>query len=430
MRKLLLIVTILLFSAHVVKSQENYIKGSILLLNKDTLHGLIDYRDREQTPAKIRFKTSSGDIKTFKPVEINAFSVGKDIVFLSKRLAMDVSNCYLEDLVSNASVRIVSDTAVFVRLIVRGPLNLYYMKDAKEKEHFWFQKGHDSIFEMRIARKIVKTPGVTIVSDWSLAKLNIYQLFLPGIVSDCPAIAEKAKTTEFSMKDFERLALKYNECITGMKASPTSKVKKIRFTFGLVAGASTLNLKFFGAKIITLTHVTFPAVWTYTGGVALKIILPYLNGSWIIYNDIVYRPYHLSGTYDTINIFSPGISSHYTCDFSMGYLKLNTMLRYQFPKWVVKPFINVGMSNSYALVNNNTYTKMTNTQPNPTYEEGPAIESSKSYEAGFICGIGACVKGMGLEVRYEWANGMSAYAGFTGSENSFTFLLSYTFGQK
>jgi hypothetical protein len=88
------------------------------------------------------------------------------------------------------------------------------------------------------------------------------------------------------------------------------------------------------------------------------------------------------------------------------------------------------MSNSYAVAKDNSYTKTTNDQPKPTTETGPAIASLKSYEAGFICGLGACFKGMGLEVRYEWANGMSGYAGFTGSENSLTFMLSYTFGQK
>jgi len=430
MKNLSLILIILLFSARTANSQENFIPGSVLTLSNDTLKGLLDYRDWELNPAKIRFKNSSGEIKTFKPYGIKAFWVSKDVVFLSKRLAMDVSNYRVEDLVLDDSVMIVRDTTVFVRVIVGGRLSLYYMKDAKEKEHFWFQNKSDSIFEMRITRRMVKTQGVAYRSDRALASLNLFQLILPGIVSDCPAMAEKVKTTAFSMKDFMRVAEQYNDCITGVKTSTVMQTNKVKLTFGLIAGASTVNLKFYGADNVTITQVSFPSIWTYTGGVALKIILPYLNGSWIIYNDLIYRPYHISGTYDESNIFDPGTSSHYTYDFTMGYLKVNTMLRYQFPKWAVKPFLNLGMSNSFALVNNNSYTRTISTKPNPTYEEGPAVPNPKIYEAGLICGIGACFKGFGLEIRYEWANGMSPKSMVTASENSFTFLLSYTFGQK
>jgi len=429
MKKIILVMLVLLSQTHMGKAQEHFIPGSILTLSNDTMRGLIDYRDWELNPSRINFKNSSGEITTYTPDGILAFRVSNDVVFLSKHLAMDVSNYRVQDLGGNNPVQIVSDTAVFVRLIVRGQLNLYYLKDAKDKDHFWFQNNKDSIYEMRITRKIVSTQGMAHQTGLAVATLKIYQIILPGIVAGCPSVSEKAKTVDFSMPAFTKIATRYNECINGDKGTFVAKQKKIKVTYGLIAGASLLSLKFFGANDVVLTHVTFPKTWTYTGGAALKIILPYLQGSWIIYNDLVYRPYHVSTTYDTIYLLYPSKPAHYTFDISMGYLKLNTMLRYQFPKWVVKPFINVGMSNSFALVNKNSYTMSINLQT-PIYKEGPAIESVKSYEAGFICGIGACFKGLGLEFRYEWANGMSAYAGFTGSENSFTFLLSYTFGQK
>ncbi len=419
---------LLLCLAFKANSQGNYIPGCILTLNHDTLKGLVDYRDWELNPDKVRFKAPSGEIKTFWPREISAFWISKDVVYLSKRLAMDISNYRVEDLVRNDSVKMVPDTAIFVKLIVSGRLNLYYLRDSKDKDHYWFQRNNDSIYEMRITRRMVSTQGTVLMSDRALASLKLYQIILPGIVADCPAVSEKAKTAEFSMQSFTKIAVKYNECINGEKASVVIKQKKVKVTFGLIAGASMVSLKFFGSDQVYLTRVTFPSTWTYMAGGAFKIILPYLHGSWIIYNDIVYRPYQVSGTFDTINIFNPGTSTHYTYDFTMGYLKFNTMLRYQFPKWAIKPFVNLGMSNSFALVIKNSYTK-TITSP-PSHEEGAAITSVKNYEAGFICGIGACFKGLGLEFRYEWANGMSAYAGFTGSENSYSFLLSYTFGQK
>jgi hypothetical protein len=435
MKKVFFFFTLLVNLVLNAVSQENFVPGRILTLNHDTLKGLLDYRDWELNPGKIRYKDTLGEVKTFRPQDIRAFWISKDVVYLSKHLAMDVSNYRLEDLARNASVRMVRDTAVFVRLIVSGQMNLYFLRDAKDKDHYWFQNKNDSIYEMRITRRMVSTEGMAHQTDLAVATLNLYQIILPGVVADCPSVSEKAKTVEFSMQAFTKIAVKYNECISGDKTMVVSKQKKVKATFGLVAGTSLVSLKFFGADDIMLTHATFPSVWTYTGGISLKIILPYLNGSWIIYNDLVYRPYYVYTEYDNNNIiyqYLPGNSSHYTYSFTMGYLKLNTMLRYQFPKWAVKPFVNVGMSNSYALINKNHSTTTITTSPTPyvTYKEGPAVPETKNYEAGFVCGIGACFKELGLEFRYEWANGMSAYTGYTGSENSYSFLLSFTFGQK
>ena len=430
MKNYLLISTLLCFIVIKLDAQENFIKGGILTLHNDSMSGMIDYRDRELNPSTITFQNASGEIKTYKAGEINAFWAGKDAVFLSKHLSMDISNFRLQDLLVNDSAMIVKDTAVFVRLLVGGPLNLYYLKDENEKEHFWFQKGNDSIFEMRIVRKMVKTQGASLSSERSLATLNLYQLILPGIVEGCPDLQTQAKTISFSKPAFTKFAIQYHDCIGKDKPVFVAKQKQVKVTFGLVAGASVISLKFHTYDDMPITKASFPSVWTYTGGVALKIILPYLNGSWIIYNDLVFRPYHVTGSYDESDPTFPAISNHYTYDFNMAYIKLNTMLRYQFPKWQVKPFVNIGMSNSFAVQNTNSYTFSSNTKPKPTYEEGAAVPETKTYEAGFIGGIGVVFKGLGLEARYEWANGMSSYMTLTCSETSVTFLLSYTFGQK
>jgi len=428
--KFLASIALFVLFVQTASAQENFIPGSILTTSGDTVHGRIDYRDWEMLPSSITFKYPSGELKTFKAGEIASFTTGRNDIFLSLRLAMDVSNYKLTDLIENDAEMIVRDTAVFVRLVVKGKLSLYYLKDGKEKEHYWFRKGNDSIYEMRITRKMVKSQSLTNRAGRDLATLKLYQVILPGLVADCEGMAEKVKNTGYSMKEFTDVAVQFNNCTDGGKDMEVSRVKKVRLTFGPIAGVSVVSLKFTGYEDNPINRASFPASWTYMAGLALKIVLPFNYDSWIIYNDLVYRPYKTSAAYDESNIMIPGSSTHYTFEFSMGYLKLNTMLRYQFPKWQVKPFINIGMSNSFALVNSNSYSKTISTKPQPTYTEGPAIEDPKTYEAGFIGGVGACFKGFGLEVRYEWANGMSPYSTLTAHETSFSFLLSYTFGQK
>lgn len=429
MKRLLVLSLWTLFSIPVF-AQEHFISGSIILKTGDTLKGQIDYRDWELNPSSIRFRNASGEIKTFSPSMIAGFTDGRELVFWSARLAIDISNYTLTDLLTDDTEKIVRDTSVFVKVLVRGQLCLYYLKDKNDKDHFWFRNGQDSAYEMRISRKVKKTGEGAHSGTQGIATLNLYQIILPGIVEDCPGVAEQAKKAGFSIQDFTGIALKYNECRGSKSFSVVHKTKKVKARFGLIAGASAVNLRFHGAEEIPITHASFPGTWTWMGGVALKVILPYLNGSWIIYNDLVYRPYSASGSYDSTNILIPNSSDHYEWTFNMGYLKLNTMLRYQYPKWAVKPFVNLGISNSYAVINDSHCTQTFTWHGTSEVTEGPAIQETKNYEIGFICGLGACFRGFGFEFRFETANGMSAYSTLTAAENSYSFLLSYTFGEK
>jgi hypothetical protein len=116
-----------------------------------------------------------------------------------------------------------------------------------------------------------------------------------------------------------------------------------------------------------------------------------------------------------------------TFSFNVAYLKLYTVLRYQYPQWKVRPFADFGISNGYAIQSKNTKTVTETFQGKVTTTTGPAIPDPKLYEFGILGGIGVSWWKISGEVRYEWAQGMSPFSEMKGYENTFSLVVSYLF---
>ncbi len=59
---------VLLFACASVKAQSNYQKGYVITSQKDTIHGLVNYRTTVDNMVKCQFKkTEDGQIETFYP---------------------------------------------------------------------------------------------------------------------------------------------------------------------------------------------------------------------------------------------------------------------------------------------------------------------------------------------------------------------------
>ncbi len=426
MKKLYLFL-LLTFTSCFSFAQKNLVPGFVVLAGGDTIVGKLDNRDWEALPEKINFVNSRGETKVYFPKDIQAFWSDPKEVYLSKRLAMDVSPVMLADLLVNSEQKIVRDTLVFVKLLVRGDLNLYFSHDGSNKDHFWVQKANDTIIELTVDRKAVINSNY----EKSIYTLDKYKIFLPGIMSDCPSMEPAIKNADFTKSSLSGLVNRYNKCINPQSVDYTARETKTKFRFGIIAGPSLVKLKFEAEESIPIGSTDFNNAWTYSLGGAMKIILPYLNGSLIIYNDFIYQPFSVEDSVRIYNILPHDSYNNYFFSFRMGYLKLNTMFRYQYPRWKIKPFINIGISQSYAIIDENSLiTEMVIPNPNTvetTY--GVALEETRKYEFGVLAGAGAVYHGFGLELRYETANGMSPYVSKPSSVNSFSLMLSYTFGE-
>jgi hypothetical protein len=154
--------------------------------------------------------------------------------------------------------------------------------------------------------------------------------------------------------------------------------------------------------------------------------MPRERAQYILLNELVYQSYSTHGTITDIGIpFVNHINNTYS--FDIAYIKLNTLLRYQYPNWRIRPFANIGMSNGYSIKNTNNKTSEKYVNNLITTTDGPALDSFRKYEAGLLIGAGASFLGLGVEFRVEWTNGMSSLLATNSTVRSYYLLVSYTF---
>jgi hypothetical protein len=227
--------------------------------------------------------------------------------------------------------------------------------------------------------------------------------------------------------------IRYNECIN----SPVEFVKKeepIKIKFGLLAGPTLTQVTFGGGSDVIINSDVGPEYlkgvkmkdsYSFIAGVSLYFIFPRELAQWSLVNELVYTSYSNSGsksgiTWDFVNFKG-------TFSFKVAHIKLNNMLRYQYPKWKVHPFADLGISNGYAIRADNTEILVKKFNGSVWSYSGKAIPGPKLYEFGIIGGIGINWWKVSGELRYEWATGISPYLQVGGPEHTYSFVLSFVF---
>ena len=221
----------------------------------------------------------------------------------------------------------------------------------------------------------------------------------------------------------QAVVVRYNQC----RKSTIEFVKKeeqVKIKFGLLVGATLTKVTFKGAGD-DLIGMKMTDSYSFLAGVSLHLIFPLERAQWSLLNEFVYKSYSNSGTSSETTWNK--VKYDRTFSFNVAYLKLYTVLRYQYPQWKVRPFADFGISNGYAIQSKNTKTVTETFQGKVTTTTGPAIPDPKLYEFGILGGIGVSWWKISGEVRYEWAQGMSPFSEMKGYENTFSLVVSYLF---
>ena len=119
----LIIACILIFK--ISYGQENIKPAYVIDLKGDTLKGFIDYRNWEQNPKRITFRTTSGGENIYyTPLDIKKFSV-VDEVYESGVVKVDESSTQIDLLSNTAEITYKLDT-IFLQTLFTGEKSLYF----------------------------------------------------------------------------------------------------------------------------------------------------------------------------------------------------------------------------------------------------------------------------------------------------------------
>ena len=130
-KQIILVSLLLIVFRFSALSQSDYRLGKIVLLNGDTVHGLVNYSNDESLTKECRFKTTKNDkSKKYFPNEINSYSFD-----IEKRKFISDSINY-QDYSQNC----------FLEVVVEGYLNLYTIVQSGYKEIYFLRKNGSKQF--------------------------------------------------------------------------------------------------------------------------------------------------------------------------------------------------------------------------------------------------------------------------------------------
>jgi|GEM_PF-6689549 len=398
-----------------VHAQKNYESGFLVLNNADTVKGWIDNKDWEKSPKTIHFKKDlSASAEDYSADAVRWFYLNESKILYKGLVVVVDKDPVATSQLAKEYVHAESIDTIFAKVLVIGAASLYHSYDFKH--HFFVEKG--PIVEVIKERRL----GKDALGKEITLTFNRYKYQLGGILSDCKTLTGAIEKTSFNQKSMQALILQYNDC-KGSKAAYVKTREKTKKEFGIITAAvkTGMDIKTGSVSLNYLDPMELESVLTPSFGAFLNIYLPGRRESISIYNELHYKSYDVTGTYQTENT---SYTTDYTHHSDMAYLSYLVGGRYKFPAKGIQPFIQGGLMADFN-VKQNVHTTI---QRTGSSNDSPETEtySTKSYELGLWAGAGVKMKRFTVDVRYTKPDGWSPSLAIEVDVNHLYFAVSYS----
>lgn len=405
----------------------------VLTQNLDTIKGLIDLKKVNIPNTSIRLvadgtgkliplnqintlivKTKS-QIQFYKPLvaQLNLSSNDLNYLNTSPQPKFKLSN--------DPEPKFIKDT-ILAQVIVGGQKKLFqYIDNDVKNTHYLIVSNDGKAIDLISHRYYI---------DKGMSKIGYneeYKSQLLNYLTDCSQVNfESINKVKFTESDLTKLFISYNKCVNSKDSIYVVKNEKIKTQFGVILGFNQSKLNFESAQSKINQTALNPSL-SPNFGLYANIVFPKANKSWSLYNELLYNQYKYIGTgYDIYYENPTWYSKINEVEIKASVIKLFTAVRYQFPKYKLKPFIQLGIGNGLAFTASSKSTTETRFNSNINYETKTFIEFRK-HEQSLFSGIGLTYKRIGFECRYEVGNGMSQASGILSKTRYLYLLLSCRF---
>jgi hypothetical protein len=362
---------ILFISSITALAQSNFEEALIITISGDTLTGLIDNRDWRKNPKLISYKNSENAVTRYSPLDIKGFYLTNTKEwYMSAVIELSKNSLKESDVIKNINQRGYQVDTVFLRLIVKGRVSLYYSFDENFRSHFIIEK-NEILEELKIEKKKVNFPKEGIINlEYFKAQLNEY-------LSDCLSKKFSISNVRYSEESLTSLISNYNRCFA-TEDIYVRRTEKIKTALSLNAGVNYSKLTINGPAYSSADRNYKPDLTPYAG-MSFDVIFPRNRNSWSINNDLIYRYYSIEDL------------------FKANQVKLLTTLRYRFPSpGSARFFLGGGFTNAIAL--------QAQSFPESTTKD------FRKHEQGYTFETGIKAKKLSYMLRYEKTNGFSPYS--------------------
>ena len=380
-----------------VRAQAPGRDGYIVRASGDTVRGKIDYAEGVANPGVIGFTDGGGNRSVFGPAGIVGFGVNGDD-FRSYTVMLYP---YSEDpgVVTRSEWRSGPyDTALFLRVVTTGRLNLYTYEDERGTPYFWLQTAGKTPEPLQI-RNRVERRGVEnfVITD------KVYQYQLADRVAGCSLVAARPVRVAYEENALRKLIDTFNRC--GKNVVVSGHRRLMRAHLLITGGYRAMKVTTQGNS--DLEHTPWPTYYGPAGGLGVALQQERGSKRFAVVIDGLYTPVLLNS-----NQFHKNYYQRFYAKLAFDEVKADVQLRYGVPLGDWRPFFGLGFSNSF-LFNNNSTQKLVDVGNNQTIVQ-PLLQtksSLQSYRPGGFVVVGIGWKRWSLELRYEKTADLSAFPG-------------------
>ncbi|WP_162056359.1 outer membrane beta-barrel protein [Pontibacter pamirensis] len=406
---------LLTISFSFVQAQVVYKPGYITTPEDSRIEGLLGYRNEVSHAQGIMFKRDEmATERQYLPHQLKGYAFEQG----GRYEAMPLAG-------ADSTVK-----QVFLEVLVKGTASLYYLKMGDLNERFFIKKQGEELEELlHEVRRLQMESGQKYNADVKLYVGTLTQHFL-----DCQGTQLQIEQTRLKQPSLIKLFSRYNTCVTPSEEQYVKDTGKgLRVRLGLLAGTSFTNSQFSGNHASTLdlqNSSGFETSRDLTAGLSLDIVAPGTSEKIGLHVGVMYTQYAFEGSYEIYE--SDEVRRQFNYNLKASHLKVPVMLRYTYPKGILRPFVQAGVQNGFVI------SKESNVQEQSKYyntnreKEYPLLDAYRGHEQGFLGGIGALLylteqTSLTVEGRYEINNGISAYRELEHSNRIASFLIGIMF---
>lgn len=346
----LLMFFLILITSLSSRAQSNFVEGSVITQDKDTLFGYIDYQEWVETPDSIFFR-GENDLKSiaFGAGDLHGFYVAGEI-YESAEVSIDLTAKEIRP----QHIRTASDPKsktdrVFLQMLVRGGYVSLY-KYHGTRENFYINKG-DYYIELISHESVVNRGGQYLLDSDSKLK---YVAQLQSVVPACAEVYGK-KSPSYSSKFLITYILDCNRFV-GEETKYTFKPKSTVIKHGAVLGTGIIR---FNGQINDKNYM-YRSSRNFTLGYTADFVLPRGRerraiSTQLLYTYIEARANDAYSEYSLIGSCGAGCLIYQQDRYeriNMGYLKLNITYSYKYFAKGLSPVLLLGGSFGKLLPNN------------------------------------------------------------------------------
>lgn len=392
-----------------LSAQRNYIDGTVVLRNGDTLKGKIDYREWSINPRSISFQNGASGISVYTPERITGFSVGRD-EYQTSTVKVYPYSTHHETLAGSDYDPTPYTKTVFLRMIARGRMNLYGFRDSTGTDYFFIRQGADSLLQLRLISWYNAEDGQ---ERFSLRE--VYKDQLAAAMNDCADCLKKINHTAYKETDLEALVFSYDH--RGRDTVQPRIMQKV----GSIRVYPMLG--YFNSKLKLNNYpwdVQFPAYGSIIGGAGLEFTLSRNRQQFAIVVEALYHHFKTQS-----GRFSEFLVNDTEAKVEYNVLKGDILFRYTYPGGRVRPFIEAGMANNLAVGNKSVQTSYDYT--NHISSSQPFLDGAfHTYQEGWLAGLGVKAGRLLLECRFERGSGISDISTVGSPITTFYFLAGFS----